>query len=333
MRVKLTNPRKFFIEVQKGKTIKKFCKENDLTYDTVKKWRQGKYLIPKEIFDKFIPIFKNKEYWLSSSKFLEDNWAAHDSGIASIRKLTKSQLLKKMRMMRIKAGQNVKKIKIKINNNFLEFYGALMGDGCLSKINIRKNSAAYYIIISGHKILDRDYHKNYLIPLIKKEFSLEFKIKPNNKNNSMLTQKMNKDLFLKLNKFGFPVGKKGQRLIIPKKFIKLRWNLIKNIIRGLFDTDGCIYARKDENYKYPHIKITSKSKKLIFQLYKILRERGYPIRITKHEDEVILKGIDNTKRWMADIGSNNRKHLYKYDYWLKNGFLPANIWADSLSEE
>ncbi len=324
MRVRLNYPKKFFDEVLNGKSLRKFCLDNKINYNPAKWWRRGGCLIPKEIFDKILPMSKDREYWSKSAKYFDDNWGTSKGGKESIRKLSRKQLLSNLIYVRSKR-KIPKLLKIKFNKFFLEFYGALMGDGCLCKVKRKKYGTIYYIIISGHKILDRNYHENYLIPLIKREFGLNFKIKVNKNNNSMVTQKINKDLFLKLKNLGFPVGKKGQRLRIPKKLYNLNWKLSKNIIRGLFDTDGRIFSRKDERYRYPHIKITSKSIKLIKQLYKILREKDYPVRITKNKDEIILKGIENTKKWMKDIGSSNKKHLDKYNYWIKNGSLPAYL--------
>ncbi len=324
MRVKLNNPKKFFDEILSGKSLRKFCSENKINYNPTKRWRGGGCLIPKEVFDKILPMSKNRKYWLKNAKYFEDNWGTSKGGKESIGKLSRKQLLSNLRYVRSK--RKIPKVpEIRFNKFFLEFYGALMGDGCLCKVKRKRYGTIYYIIISGHKILDKDYHENYLIPLIKKEFNLTFKIKEDKYDNGMVTRKISKDFFLKLKKIGFPVGVKGQKLMIPKRFYNLNWKVFKFIIRGLFDTDGCIYARKDEKYRYPHIKITSKSKKLVVQVYNILIKNKYPVRITKAEDEIILKGIKNTKKWMKDIGSSNKKHLYKYKYWLKHGNLPAHL--------
>lgn len=215
------------------------------------------------------------------------------------------------------------KIKIKINRRFLEFYGALMGDGCLSKVMASSGRVYYYVQLTGNKILDRDYHENYLIPLIKKEFNVPFRLKERKWENTIDLISTNKVLFMALKDFGFPVGKKGKSLKIPQKIHTLGWGSKKYLIRGLFDTDGCISARKDEGYKYPHIIISSQSIILIKQLYSMLRERGYPAWITKKKDEVRIKGRKNTIKWMNDIGSSNKRHTFKYELWLKKGILPV----------
>ena len=206
-----------------------------------------------------------------------------------------------------------------------------MGDGCITKHKLKgKNHHKYIIIFSGHKFLDKEYHENYLIPLIKKEFNLKSSIQLGKKEKVRTLKIFSKSLLNELIRIGFPLGKKGQKLKIPKKFLKLPWKYQKFIIRGLFDTDGSIYARKDENYKYPHISITTKSKKLMKQLYILLRKRGYPVWVTKPNnsklaESLVLKGIENTKKWMEDIGSSNHKHIFKYQHWLKNKKLPAYL--------
>ena len=220
-----------------------------------------------------------------------------------------------------------KEININLNKNLCEFYGALMGDGCLCKFK-RKNRKNYgtRIIFTGHKILDKEYHERYLNELIKEEFNIKpyiYVSKIKNIRNLIISNNL---LFKELKKLGFPIGEKGQKLKIPNKLMKLPWNIKKYIIRGFFDTDGCIYARKDENYRYPHISLSTNSKILIKQLYKILKERNYHVWISKGSKlDVRLKGIKNTIKWMDDIGSSNLRHTFKYEYFQKNGILPANL--------
>ena len=164
-----------------------------------------------------------------------------------------------------------------------------------------------------------------------KEFNLNPYIYCSKKENIRSLIITNRPFFEALVKLGFPVGKKGQKLKIPNKILKLPWDIKKYLIRGIFDTDGCIVARKDENYKYPCIIISSHSKPLIKQLYYLLRSKEYPFWITKHKSEIRMRGIKNVKRWMSDIGCSNLRHKYKYEYWLKNKRLPANLKTQNIS--
>jgi len=95
------------------------------------------------------------------------------------------------------------------------------------------------------------------------------------------------------------------------------------IIRGIFDTDGSICAKKREGYKYPQICLTSIDQKLLKQLYKILREKGYPCWIGG--PNIFIRSNWAVKKWFEDVGSSNNRNIFKYRYWLKNNILPKGI--------
>ncbi len=326
MRVKLKKPSEFFKVIIKGQSLRKFCLKNKITYSTAKQWNRGEHLIPKEIFDKLILKTKNKNYFLKDLEFIGDNWGRSKGGQAA-KNIPRNKLLIRMKKMRDKY---FKKVNIKINKRFLEFYGALMGDGCLSIINRSDGYKSYGIFFTGHKILDRKYHE-YLVNIAKNEFNLDFKIKERKDINAIDTKIRNKDLLTKLANIGFPIGKKLGKLNIPKKFYKMGWENVKFVIRGLFDTDGCFSARKDEKYRYPIIAISNNDPKFIEELYQLLKNKGYPVWKSKYKKklEIRLRGIKNTIKWMNDIGSSNDRHLSKYHYWLKNGVVPVVKRADN----
>ena len=203
-----------------------------------------------------------------------------------------------------------------------------MGDGCLTSYKKWDGFYAYDIIIVGDKYKDKEYHY-YLKKLKEKEFDIKAKIVEIKSRDYRKIIIKRKGLFESLNKLGFPIGKKGKRLAIPKQIIKLDWSKKKNIIRGLFDTDGSILAKKHEKYRYPYITICSMSDKLLLQLLKLLRKNNYPFYIIKNKKYtggIWMRGNKNVIRWMNDIGSSNDKHLFKYKYWLKNGSLPPKVY-------
>lgn len=134
----------------------------------------------------------------------------------------------------------------------------------------------------------------------------------------------NKGFALKLHKsFEMAIGLKYDSIKISKIILNLPWAIKKFVLRGLFDTDGCIFARKDEGYRLPHISISSKSKSFREQICNVLREEGYPAYV--NNSNVRIKGIKNVKRWFSDIGSSNSRNNLKYQYFLKHGFLPARL--------
>jgi intein/homing endonuclease len=319
MRIKLKNSRELFEEIdnKENLNLKELSKKLKINYSTIKKYRRGELAIPKKIFEKLIELSSNKENWLKNSEILENNWGASKGG--------KISALKDKLNMRIEYARKFKKIRqinIKIDEFFCEFYGALMGDGCISRFKDWNNQERFVIYFSGNKKLDSDY-----LRYLQKEISSRFKTyvyyyNYKNRNLCFLSIK-NKGISLFLHELGFPIGVKYGKLKIPKRILKLPWKMQKMLIRGLFDTDGSICAKKREGYKYPQICISLKDKIVIKQLYNMLRNRGYPCWIGG--DNIFIRGKGCVKRWMLDIGSSNERNLFKYNYWLKNRIMPKNL--------
>ncbi len=138
----------------------------------------------------------------------------------------------------------------------------------------------------------------------------------------------NKKFALFLSELGLPVGKKGQ-IQIPNWIMALPLEKKRYVIRGIFDTDGSMSARKSEKYRRPFMLIDSGSEPLRKQLKSILRKMGFPAYDSSGTVGVI--GIQHAKRWFSVIGSSNQRHLGRYLEWLKTGTLPMlNIKAVML---
>jgi|TARA_Y100000310_G_C20703963_1_gene832945 hypothetical protein len=320
----------FLKDINKEKSLKKFSKKTKINYNNLKRWARGESLIPEKEFLNLLSYSKNKSHWLKNIEYKEEYWGSIKGGINSSKKRTKKEIREKMEKMRSCIKRKPKKVIFKMNKRTCEFYGSLMGDGCITKHKIKgRKHHRHVICFVGHRELEKEYHEIYLRNLIKEEFKLNPYIWVSKKKKARVLKIHNKSLFSELIKLKFPLGKKGQKLKIPKKIENLPWNLQKYVIRGLFDTDGSIYARKDEFYRHPHLSITSISRPLIKQLHKILRKRGYPAWINKYPlkfaQAIVIKGNKNTIKWMRDIGSSNSKHIFKYQYWLKNKKLPTYL--------
>jgi len=226
-------------------------------------------------------------------------------------------------LARARTFRKIKVISINLNEFFCEFYGALLGDGCISKFRDYEKKERYVICFSGNKKLDSEYFK-YLQDNFKKEYSVYSYYYDYKDRNVCVLSIRNKAFCLELhNEFEVPIGLKYNSLHLSKKILDLPWNIKKFVLRGLFDTDGCILANKREKYRYPWIVITSKSEKFRRQLIAMLREQGYPAYNTGKD--VYVRGIANVKRWFGDIGSSNHRNIYKYEYFLKHRCLPARL--------
>ncbi len=217
------------------------------------------------------------------------------------------------------------------NPQFLEFYGALLGDGWLSahSRSDRINSKAWVVGFSGDIKLDENYLariKRFTKSLFGKEGY--YKYRPN--YSAMEFRFGFRELIELLNKeLGFPIGLKEDLKINPRYLGK--WNLMKYVIRGLFDTDGSFYCDKDKRYRtpYPTIDITSDSTKLLGQLASELRGQGFRVIVNKRN--IKMKGREQTAKWFKEIEPKNERHLRRYnDFILSNGPVAQSGQSDTL---
>lgn len=211
---------------------------------------------------------------------------------------------------------------MELSDAFCEFYGVLLGDGCLSRYKIQGKYIRRTIGITGDSLVDKKYYTEYLLKLMN-NLGLNPYVRFRKSCRVIAVFISNKSFFEFLESLGFPIGKKKDRLKIPNRLLELPWNKKKLIIRGVFDTDGCIFAKKHENYRYPHIAIASATPSFLNQLNLMLKEQGYVCYI--NGKDLRVRGIRNVKKWMEDIGTSNPKHAHKYEYWLSNGYLPARL--------
>lgn len=189
-----------------------------------------------------------------------------------------------------------------------ELIGALIGDG-----HISTKSHKYIIGFTGNKITD----KKYFSLLEKYIFEVWGKpVKSKLTENAIRIKFDSKALVERLTKhFGLPANKgKGQKVKIPVQLCS-EWRLTRNVIRGIFDTDGSIFVSdKPGSKRYPSIELTTTSKRLAKQVKGLLSKQGFRVaniwsycskcsKLTAYK--VPLNGRENLKKWVAEIGFSN----------------------------
>ena len=325
MRIKISKPTRFIDEITERKRISlnKLSESLGIKYSSLKKYRRGDLTTPKETFDKLIHLSPNKKYWNSNIEILNSTWGCSKAGRISAEKSDVNKRMKHARRFR-----KIPSVEIKLNKFFCEFYGALLGDGCISRFK-SKDKEKYVIYFSGNKNLDSNYFQ-WLKEKISREYGIYVYYYEYDKRNVCVLSIRNKSMCINLNSnFNVPIGVKYGKLKISEKIKRLNWDKKKFVLRGLFDTDGSIYARKGEGYRYPIISISSKNEKFIKELCLMLRQEGYPAYISG--GNVAIRGIKAIKKWFSDIGSSNPRNMFKYQYFLKNKKLPPKIIEGLLS--
>lgn len=209
-----------------------------------------------------------------------------------------------------------------LDTNMAKLYGVLLGDGCISRF-IHQNRTHHAIRIDGNSVTDRSYY-NYLQDLIFSITNKKIKIRYRKRKKAIYIMFENKELANFFHEeLDFPFGKKTE-IKIARKIIENQ-EFLKYVLRGFFDTDGCIYFTKNNSKirYYPIIELSTHSSKLLYQLKNELEKLDFFIRISHFKDSVKLHGKKNVIKWMKEIGSSNPHKLGRFNAWKKNDFIFA----------
>ena len=185
-----------------------------------------------------------------------------------------------------------------------EFFGIMMGDGGLSN---------YQACITLHHVDDLEFSK-FVIKLIKELFKVRPSIyhSPEKSVNNIVISR--RELVKHLNSLGLPIGNKiKQKFDIPQ-WIKKNHLYQIACLRGLVDTDGCIFTHRykviDKIYTYKKIAFTTVSEPLRNSVYEILKNLGFNPRISNQD--IRLESQKDVRNYFNLIGSHNPKHLKRY---------------------
>ncbi len=206
---------------------------------------------------------------------------------------------------------------VELNEEICEFIGAFIGDGYMS--NLGKNKNIYVIGISGNQILDEDYLKNRLLPIVKKYFpNTNPRLFYRKDENTLVLLIYSKELCDYLISLGFSFGPKSRKVTIPQIIVQSE-RLMSATIRGIFDTDGCVFQdkRKTYNKPYPRITIQIASIPLIEQLETYL-SKSFSLYVDKRNRDgkrntLEIYGHLQLERFLKQIGFSNKRHLSKTD--------------------
>jgi len=284
----------------------------DVSVNTLKKWVSEERTLPYGVFVKLLAKFPELDAY--KNKIVEirnDNWGQIKGGKKSINAIKIKFGYQEIKKRQRNGGlSTAKKFKIlpKMTPKLIEFLGILYGDGWLGKYSY-KNKKHWWVGVCGNSVDDKEYLK-YVCDLTLKLFGRKpyYKEKKNVKAGYIiLTSKSLVNYFQ--DRFGFPIGLKKGRLKIHDNIKNSNWEMFKNFIRGLFDTDGSIYWDKNIGYKkpYPIIEITSIENEILDYISKRLNKNGFTSFLGRNR--LILKGFNNLELWKKEIKPSNSKHI------------------------
>jgi hypothetical protein len=318
--------KKFIEKVISKISVAEAAKVCNLSERTIRDWRREKFLMQKDAMLKLcksagvsMPLgFKEKDdYWhINDNLKMGKNLGA----IACIKKYGKiggfpEERKKKWRKWWDTKGkyQKVGCIKgplpIKIphsSKDLAEFAGIISGDG-----GITKNQVS----ISTNSIDDRKYGF-FIKRIIKRLFNVEPSIYFINNRKVMIISVSRKKLVKFCDKkLGIKAENKlKQKLNIPD-WIKKNSKFEGRYVRGLIDTDGCIFDEihniKGKKYHYKRLNFTSASPELIKSVFNILKKNNLFPKI-KNNRVVQIENKQKIEEYFRVIGTSNPKHLKRY---------------------
>lgn len=187
-------------------------------------------------------------------------------------------------------------------------YGIMAGDGCLSLCTNKKGKTCHFISISGNYYDDKPFFNEVVLPLVNslRSNKVDVKFRERPKYGKIEINFIDRELFELIHSYGFPVGKKGQNLLISSLFY--RKNLIRYIMQGFMATDGSLVLTKNPNKFYPRVEAMVIHKEFLKQVYDYLISMG-------------LKGAYYKRKSKTGYGWKTGQDQYRFQFNGKGNLL------------
>ncbi len=298
---------------------------------TYRHWKRGEYNMSEEAFDTLKKISGEKP---EPRKYtiLPDYWnakkAAHKAGLVVAKKYggpgtpegrkkggAISQRMRRIHPEKYKHCNLKKQInKPPDSPELAEFMGIMLGDG-----GINSN---HQITISLHKYDHKEYVV-YVTELIKTLFNIkaatyEYRSERSKKVAGLTVSSTALIEFL-IDK-GLKKGNKVKNQVDVPQWIKNNNKYSRHCLRGLIDTDGCVYNHRHVSNGHPYYNIgltfTNKSVPLLYFVYNTLRTQGFSAKLQKPKG-VYLYRISDACRYADKVGFSNIYHDRRLKQFLK----------------
>ncbi len=200
----------------------------------------------------------------------------------------------------------------KESKELAEILGVIFGDG-----GINNN---WQLVISLNSNLDLKYSR-YISNVLKKLFKIKVYARKRPNQNTLVLVCSSTSLVDFLVKKGAVRGNKvAQQIDIPE-WINNNPEYEKSFVKGLVDTDGCLFIHKHviKNQLYNNIGFcfTNHSQKLIVSVAKILEKFGIKPHITDSGKRIYLYNFKKVRAYLNIFGSSNTRIIKKYSEWIK----------------
>src|SRR3989338_5038884 len=200
------------------------------------------------------------------------------------------------------------------STDLAELLGILAGDGHVD---------TYKVTMTTNSNTDLEHARHTSI-LFKKLFHVDAPIKFKKAKNACMVVVSSRAICDFLVKNGMIRGNKVKLQLSVPPWVRSRRNYRLAFLRGIFDTDGCVYVDvhkiKGRTYKNVGMAFTNRSLPLLVGFKKSLERIGlHPTQKSKYT--VFLRRERDIQRYFAVVGSSNPKQLRKISVYfsLKGG--------------
>lgn len=198
----------------------------------------------------------------------------------------------------------------KESDELAEFLGIMMGDGGINNLwqaNITLNSEK-----------DAKY-AGYVTKLCKKLFGILPAVRKRKTTKALVISLASTSVVDFLVSQGLPRGNKIKNGIRIPNWILRKKSYQKFCLRGLIDTDGCVYTHSHricgKIYKNIGLSFSSLSPELILYVITTLEKFGIKAYITRRGTEVCIYQEDFIAKYLKIIGTSNRRIESVYKQW------------------
>lgn len=194
-----------------------------------------------------------------------------------------------------------------------EFFGIMIGDGGINN--------PWQANISLNAELDLEY-SDYISKLAENLFDIKPAIIKTKTKNTLVLKLSSITLIDFLVRKGLPRGNKLKwGLRIPKWIIENK-SYRQACVRGLMDTDGCLYIHKHKSkygkvYNNIGLNFSSYSPELISQVAEIFQESDIKPHISKKGTGIFVYKLDSIEKYLEAFGTSNDRIRSIYQKWRR----------------
>lgn len=191
-----------------------------------------------------------------------------------------------------------------------ELLGVIFGDGGINN--------DWQLVISLNSVADLAYSQ-YVSQLITKLFNVWTAIRKRPDQDTLVIVCSSMNLLDFLISKGVVKGNKILQKIDAPDWIKANPEFKKAFVRGLVDTDGCLYTHKhlvrSKEYYNIGLCFCSHSKALLISVAKIFEEFGLKPRVAEKKHSIYLYSHKKVLQYLHIFGSSNPRIFEKYNQW------------------